>query len=189
MNRHPPISCEPRWHDGALIRRHLPESLRDWLLDDSSLTRRLQQACSGRFHVELISLGWERPLLDEAQAMRVPPWQRALVRQVRLWCDEQPWVFARTVIPMSSLRGAQRRLAHLGSRPLGAFLFADPALQRSPMQVARICPGSRLLTAAAPSPDAIWGRRSVFRLQGHPLLVSEFFLPALPPFQQRNSHE
>lgn len=189
MNRYPPISCEPRWYDGAQQQRHLPAELRDWLLDDSSLTRRLQQACSGHFHVELISLGWGRPMLNEAQAMGVRPWQRALIRQVRLCCDNQPWVFARTVIPMSSLRGAQRRLAYLGNRPLGAFLFADPALERSPLQVAHVCADSRLLAACTPVQDAVWGRRSVFRLRGHPLLVSEFFLPELPATQPRTVHE
>lgn len=185
----PSTSCEPRWHQGALLQRQMPGSLRDWLLDESSLTRRLQQSCAGNFHVELISLGWQRPLLDEAQTLGVRPWQRALIRQVRLWCDDQPWVFARTVIPMSSLRGKQRRLAHLGTRPLGAYLFADPALQRSPIQVARVDSGSRLLSACPLSQATLWGRRSVFKLHNHPLLVSEFFLPALPPFQQRSSHE
>lgn len=185
----PSTSCEPRWRQGAHLQRQMPGSLRDWLLDESSLTRRLQQSCAGNFHVELISLGWQRPLLDEAQTLGVRPWQRALIRQVRLWCDDQPWVFARTVIPMSSLRGRQRRLVHLGTRPLGAYLFADPALQRSPIQVARVDSGSRLLAACPLSQATLWGRRSVFKLHNHPLLVSEFFLPALPPFQPRSSHE
>ncbi len=189
MKPNPTHTSEPHWHPGTQIKHRLPESLHDWLLDESSLTRRLQMACKGRFRVELISLGWERPLLDEAQVLGVKPWQRALIRQVRLWCEDQPWVFARTVIPVSSLRGRQRRLAHLGTRPLGAYLFADPALQRSAMQVARIEPHSRLLSSCTSLTGPVWGRRSVFRLQGKPLLVSEFFLPDLPPFQPGSHHE
>lgn len=189
MMHSPSPFSEPRWYDGALRQHHLPPELRDWLLDESSLTRRLQQACAGRFHVELISLGWGRPLRGEAQALGVRPWQRALIREVQLWCDGQPWVFARTVIPMSSLRGAQRRLAHLGNRPLGAYLFANPALQRSPLQVAQVAGNSRVLAACTTTVPQVWGRRSVFRLRNHPLLVSEFFLPALPPLHPRASHE
>ncbi len=180
---------ESRWYDTTLQRRHLPAPLRGWLLNDSSLTRRLQLACKGRFSVELISLGWARPRLDESQALGTSPRQRALIRQVRLWCDEQPWVFARTVIPVRSLRGAQRRLAHLGNRPLGAYLFAHPALQRSPLQVTQINSTSRLLADCAPLQPRVWGRRSLFRLQGHPLLVSEFFLPTLPAYELRFFHE
>jgi len=189
MNRHFSISDRPRWRIGNTLRRHMSDSLRDWLLDESSLTRRLQSACSGRFHVELISLGWQRPFLNEAQALGVSPRQRALIRQVMLCCDDRPWVFARTVIPVRTLRRAQRRLVHLGARPLGEFLFSHPALQRSPIQVARIAATSRLLASCAIADEAAWGRRSVFRLGGHPLLVSEFFLPAMPSFQQRYSHE
>ncbi|HEY0720351.1 MAG TPA: chorismate lyase [Gammaproteobacteria bacterium] len=189
MDLHPTRSCEPRWYDSARQRHHLPATLRDWLLDESSLTRRLQERCQGHFSVELISLGWGRPRLDESRALGTAPSQRALIRQVRLWCADKPWVFARTVIPIASLRGAQRRLAHLGNRPLGAYLFAHPALQRSALQIARISRHSRLLAACAPLPHDAWGRRSLFRLQGHPLLVSEFFLPDLPPFASRFSHE
>jgi len=189
MTDHPAFPCEPRWHDGAQQRRHLPERLRDWLLDGSSLTRRLQMACAGQFRVELLSLGWERPMRNEAQLLGVPLQQRALIRLVRLCCGTQPWVFARTVIPLSSLRGEQRRLAHLGTRPLGAFLFADPSLRRSPLQVARLCSGDRLLAGQGAATGEVWGRRSLFHLRDHPLLVSEFFLPGLPSFGAVSNHE
>ena len=123
-------------------------------------------------------------MLSEARALKVRNSQLAMVRQVRLYCDDEPWVFARTIIPLSTLRGRQRRLAHLGSKPLGAVLFADPHMQRSPLEIVRISPGQRLFHRALGSSsthcDAIWGRRSVFYLDQRPLLVSEIFLPDLP---------
>jgi chorismate--pyruvate lyase len=178
---------EPVWQPGERLRRHALNALeRDWLLDDSSLTRRLQQACAGRFHVEVISQRLERPMLSEARALGRPPREIALVRQVRLHCAAQAWVFARTVVPLPSLEGGLKRLTLLGCRPLGAVLFADPKMRRQPLEIARITPRHRLhRMAAASEPDArLWGRRSVFTLQGNPLLVSEFFLPTL----LRNQH-
>ncbi|HEY0634284.1 MAG TPA: chorismate lyase [Gammaproteobacteria bacterium] len=189
MDHHPLHPGAPHWHPAARQRRQLPAELRDWLLDTASLTRRLQERCQGHVSVELITLGWGRPRYDEAQALGVAPRQRALIRQVRLCCDAKPWVFARTVIPLRALRGAQRRLTHLGARPLGAYLCADPSLQRSALQLLCLPGNHPLLAAAAEQKAPVWGRRSVFRLQGHPLLVSEFFLPELPPFQSRVSHE
>lgn len=157
--------------------------LRDWLLDTGSLTRRVRGACAGRFQVRVESQRWERPRLDEYLALGLRIGRLAWVREVHLLCDDRPWVFARTVIPPRTLRGSRRRLANLGNRPLGALLFADPHMQRGPVEVARVARGSALFAAAtqgAPgSPSALWGRRSVFRLGGRPLLVSEFFLPAL----------
>lgn len=177
-------AIEPVWRAGyRLNRAQLPEQWRDWLLDRSSLTLRLQHACSGRFRVEVISQRMEPPMLSEARALGRPPHELALVRQVRLLCDDEPWVFARTVVPLPSLRRGLRQLALLGSRPLGAVLFADPTMRRSEVEVARIKQGKRLFRRAmAGSSEAageVWGRRSVFTLRGQPLLVSEFFLPPL----------
>jgi chorismate--pyruvate lyase len=109
----------------------------------------------------------------------------ALVRQVALLCADTPWVFARTVIPRLTLRGAQRRLARLGARPLGALLFADPTLRRGCVELARLEWGQPLFREAAqffgPPPRHLWARRSLFYTRENPLLVSEIFLPPLWP--------
>lgn len=176
---------EPVWQPYyRLLNHQLPATLRPWLLDKDSLTQRLTSACDGQFRVEVLSQGWERPMLSEARALKVPANHLALVRQVRLYCDETPWVFARTIIPFKTLSGRQRRLAHLGSRPLGAVLFADPQMQRSPLEIVQIRGKQRLFHRALGTNhkdcDEIWGRRSVFYLDQKPLLVSEIFLPGLP---------
>jgi chorismate--pyruvate lyase len=175
---------EPVWRNSYRLNRgQLPEQWRDWLLDRSSLTLRLQRACAGSFRVEVVSQRMEPPLLSEARALHRPPHELALVRQVRLRCGGQPWVFARTVLPLPSLRGGLRQLALLGNRPLGAVLFADPTMHRSTIEVTRLGRGKRLFALALAGADSeaneIWGRRSVFTLRGQPLLVSEFFLPPL----------
>ena len=87
-------------------------------------------------------------------------------------------MYARSVIPISTLRGPQRRLASLGNKPLGAYLFRNPSLKRGPLEVATIT----LFNNTAPSLDItgpIYGRRSKFFLQQKPLLVAEIFMPAL----------
>jgi chorismate--pyruvate lyase len=108
----------------------------------------------------------------------------ALIRQVQLLCGGKPWIYARTVIPVNSLRGRLKRLAHLGTRPLGGVLFADPGMRRGVVELASIRPGQALYTAATARlrtrPAAIWGRRSVFTITRRPLLVSEVFLPDFP---------
>ncbi|VAX14279.1 Chorismate--pyruvate lyase [hydrothermal vent metagenome] len=155
----------------------------DWLFDRGSLTRRLQMACPQDFRVELVEQGWQRPMLNEAMRLGVSPDRLALVRQVYLFCHARPVVYARTVIPLSTLSGAERHLACLGTRPLGAVLFASPNMSRDEVEVACIRPAQRIFTPAtqmlASEPDAIWGRRSVFYLSHKPLLVSEVFLPAI----------
>ena len=177
-------ALEPAWQSSLRLRRGaLPPEWRSWLLDHASLTRRLQQQCGDSFRVKLLSLRLERPMLSEARALGRPHQEIALVRQVHLLCGDTPWVFARTVIPLPSFMGGLRRLTQLGNHSLGAVLFADPRLERSPIEVARIEPRQRLYRRsrgmAIPDGNPVWGRRSVFCLQGNSLLVSEFFLPEL----------
>lgn len=161
------------------LRSAASPALWDWLLDTGSLTHRLRQRCRC-FRVAVRRQCWERPAADERRVLEMRAAERALIREVHLLCGDTPWVFARTVMPVSSLRGRRRRLMHLGDKPLGAALFADPHLCRGALEVARLRRGESLYEQAG-SRDAaeIWGRRSVFRLQGRPLLVTEIFLPAL----------
>ncbi|HWQ94840.1 MAG TPA: chorismate lyase, partial [Gammaproteobacteria bacterium] len=149
------------------------------MLDPGSLTRRLQQVCS-RFRVQVYRQGWARPMLDEAHALGLRAGERAWVREVHLFCDEQPCVFARTIIPRTTLQGKYRRLTRLGNRSLGAVLFADKTLRRSDLDIAVIGERQALFTPAtvlsSVKPAKIWGRRSLFHLSNRPLLLSEIFL-------------
>jgi len=177
---------EPCWQAWSPVACHGASSeLLDWLLDSASLTRRLQQTCQGQFRVEPIEQHWQRPMLNEAQALGTVPHQRCFVREVRLLCDDQPWVFARTVIPVRTLTGPRRRLSRLGKKPLGAVLFADRSMVRSSIEVAQLSSEQPLFARATAGlsqpPTSIWGRRSTFFLNHHPLLVSEIFLPAICP--------
>ena len=173
-----------RWavHD-RWLRSQVPESARGWLLDAGSLTDRLRESCKGCFSVRVLDEGWQRPRLDEARVLGMRQAAVGWVREVQLLCGGEPQVFARTIVPRKTLSGARRQLAHLGDRPLGAYLFADPSLQRSAVELACICPGQAMFAEATEGlqrrPLFIWGRRSVFRIGGKPLLVTEVFLPAV----------
>jgi chorismate--pyruvate lyase len=174
-----------RWYPHrSWLRSGIPAELTVWLLDPASLTQRLLQLCPDAFRVRLLSQQWSRPRPDEAQVLGMRYDGQAIIRQVQLLCNDSPWVYARTVIPASSMRGKLQRLAHLGTRPLGAMLFADPGMQRGIVELARITHDQRLyvdaLQRSHKRADEIWGRRSVFRIAGKPLLVSEIFLPGFP---------
>ncbi|NOZ55090.1 MAG: chorismate lyase [Gammaproteobacteria bacterium] len=159
----------------------LPSSISTWLFDNSSLTKRLQEHCTHCFEVKVLQQTWAKPMLNEAQRLKMRKSSYAFVRQVQLLCDNTPVIFARTVIPPHTLRGKQRRLARLGKKPLGAVLFADKSMRRTEMEIAHIEPGQQLYRLATRhlslAVQVLWARRSVFYLDKHPLLVCEIFLP------------
>lgn len=174
------FSREPRWRlRSQLWRYSVPPILRDWLLDSSSLTQRLRAHCGGKFSVRVLDQGYRAPSAEERRTLGLRPGSWALIRQVYLSCDGTPWVFARTVVPVKSLKGRGRALARLGARPLGELLFADPHLSRGEPAVAALegyMPLHATATGGVPEAGAIWGRRSCFVLERKRLLVSEFFL-------------
>jgi chorismate--pyruvate lyase len=154
--------------------------LRSLLLDPGSLTRRLKALSKVQFKVAVASERWDAMTGAEARRLGMRPGQRAWIREVTLHCDGHAVVYARSIIPASTYRACYARLGRLGTRPLGELLFRDRASRRADMTVFRLRPGSALYERArrfggVPAP-AYWGRQSVFRFRGRPLLVSEIFL-------------
>jgi len=177
MNAH---SLQQRWYRRRqLFSRGVPANIQTWLFDPASLTARLKQKCVAGFRVEVLSQTVAKPRLDELRVLGMKTGSYAIVRQVRLCCGHACWVYARTVIPFSTLKGKQRLYANLGVRPLGAMLFADRTMQRDEVMVTTLGTSQLPEGLGLQAQDAIWGRRSVFRVGGKPLLVSEYFLPAL----------
>ena len=170
------------WRSHERWRSNIPVTRRTWLLDAGSLTARLRTICGAKFAVRVLSQYWGKPLRSEQRDLGCErgPW--SFIREVYLQCDRKPIVFARTVVPATTLNKGQRRLLRLGTKPLGELLFRDRQMERDGIEVTYLMPGDVLFHRAlgpAGGASGLWGRRCVFRLNGQPLLVNEIFLPNL----------
>ena len=146
----------------------MPANARDWLFDSGSLTARLKTLSEGKFAVEVVDESWLvfPELRFRSRFGPVAQEHRFWSRRVVLLGNGVPWVFANTLIPTHSLGGDLEQIIRLGTRPLGEYLFSQPELSRSEIEVKEIAEQS-------------WGRRSWFFLNAKPVLVAEYFLPAL----------
>ena len=142
---------------------------RNWLLDTGSLTQNLKNLAPGRFSLQLINRSFFSPSISECRALDMPPRSQAYIREVALCIDEQPQIFARSIIPQSTLTGNERQLLTLNRKPLGEFLFTHNNMRRGPIEIKQ----------AKLNGQMVWARRSVFYVNQKPLLVCEFFLPSL----------
>ena len=172
-----------------------------WLIHTGSLTARLQQRYS-QFAVQPVRMKYAKAITDEAALLHLPAYKTALIREVLLIGNNQPVVFAHSVLPRASLRGAWKGLGRLGNKPLGATLFANPKVKRTPleykklprqhpisMRVSRMNNQLQLVYSAGTTlavaehlqtpPKALWARRSIFSLNCARILVTEVFLPQL----------
>lgn len=149
--------------------RNVPAPLvRKWLTDTGSLTKLLVTLSNNHFQVQLVSEDWVIP--TSATLIQhfgpIAPMHRFWSRKVLLLGKGEPWVAAHTLIPEHSFCSPLQQVMELNTKPLGEFLFSHPELVRGEMDFATIATQG-------------WARRSLFFLYQKPIMVAEFFLPAL----------
>jgi len=150
-------------------------------LEQGSLTKRLQ-ASAKHFAVRPVMQGRFKPAHDEAYLLGLVPHQQHLLREVILMNAKTPVVFAHSVLPEKSLHGDWQALRGLGNKPLGAALFANPCIVRTPLQFKKLGEQHWLYRQVAKHlphlPAMLWARRSIFKInKARAIMVTEVFLP------------
>ncbi len=159
-------------------------ALAAWLGLSGSLTRRLRRLCGADFALEVVAEGHEPASLEDRALLgtREPS---LFVRRVRLCAGPQCLIDACTLVPAITLR-RHPRLGALGASPLGEALADREDVRRTGFQFARVGDGEPGIVGPWPEMDDVegdrWGRRSLFMIDDDPLLVYEFFRPALADF-------
>ena len=143
-----------------------------WLYAPGSLTKQLRRVCAGELHVDVQAQGWVRAEVREARALGVCLGVRLWRREVVLRCDALPYVHALSFVGRAGVR--RLGLRRLGQRPVGEVLFRRGSQCEARGVVRRF---------TVHSTDSAWQRWSVFKAQGHRVLVQEDFLSTLPPLR------
>jgi len=163
------FSVKNKHHD--LLNSALP-AVRPWLLSQGSLTQQLRHHADGQFRVLPLHESLQHPKADEIKLLRIQRSQRVWVREVLLYGnDKEPWVHARSVMPLRTLRGSGRRLKLLKNRSLGSVLFERGGVQLVPKYQQRKSRELAKLTEG-------WTRRTTYVWHNKYVLVQETFLPA-----------
>lgn len=169
----------------------LASRYRTWLTERGSLTARLQQNYPN-FFVKPVSVSYAKPSAEETSLLHVPGNATAQIREVFLYGNGKPIVFAHSVLPRNSLQGEWRDLGRLGNKPLGATLFANPKVKRTPLTYKKLSAQHVLYQTATngmkAKPAYLWARRSVFSLNCASIMVIEVFLPDLLSNQTLNEY-
>ncbi len=176
-------NVEPLWASiDNFYDKELLKKVGGWLLDEASLTSRLINFYDQVFSVKPLSQSWDFPLESEAVLLNYSNSEKALIRKVVLCLDQEPVVFARSVIPKIAIKGSLSHLKDLGDKSLGAVLFDTPGILRSSFEIALIPGESAYLPQEFFQTRSIWGRRSCFSLFSEKIIVSEVFLNSFEPW-------
>ena len=162
-----------------------PRKWQTWLSDTGSLTQKIEKAIGQKLQVQVLR-DCQQSLNDDESRYFHFRIRRCRVREVLLCANNTPLVMAHSVIPTLSSSGSNHSILRLGTRPLGAVLFSKTRMHskaRPHRDIARIdqhCPLWKTFKKLGVSLQTpLWARRTLYRLKGHPILVSEVFLPAL----------
>src|SRR5690554_6815881 len=101
------IIMVPNWQEPTQVDN---SKLSGWLLDAGSLTAKLK-GMSQHFHVELLFQREQACQPHEMDFLGISATSPTLVREVLLHCNNIPWVYARSVIPLPALSAADQTLA------------------------------------------------------------------------------
>lgn len=122
----------------------------------------------------------------ERQQLNIEPRVYSHIREITMGTPSELWMFARTVIPLETLRGSAKRLAKIDKKPIGKILFGRNGAIRKTLQVERIDAEEANLDRFNLAQFNIdkcfrfWQRRSIFQLETGPLMICETFLPSCP---------
>lgn len=138
------------------------------LTHQGSLTALLESIAHQALSVEVLSQKCrpltfaEKKQLGLAVSRPMLAWER----QVLLFGDDKDaWVQANSIFPLTTLTGQGKRFKHLKTTPIGYLLFKKQDTQTE--QRTLFYDGQ------------FFGRNTVYKYQGSPLLIQEIFLHAL----------
>ncbi len=172
---------EPHWREiNCLPFEKLPQHIQPYFCESGSTTQRVLHDKGYSFTVPYLLEYWTSLSGYERYYLGDNTFQIAWVREVFLYIDQHPFMFARSIFPLGCMQQKGTILMQLGDQSLGSLLFADPHLQRSAFQWAQLQANHRLYQVIQnnlPTFDQVlWARSSTLLWCGHHIMLTEVFL-------------
>ena len=140
------------------------QNIIEWLNEEGSITAKI--ASDFIFKLEILSDDIGIAEDDEYLALDIAS-QEVRIREVILYGNLVPLVYARSVIPVLTASKGYPGLGTIGSKPLGDLLFQSELFIKTRREFAQFQTSSE---------KVIWGRRTHYLVRGYPLSVMEVFL-------------
>ena len=154
-----------KWLNSSELKNALKvQNILDWLNEDGSITARISS--NFKFKLEILSDDIGVAEDEEYLALNIIS-EEVRIREVILYGDKKPLVFARSIIPNLTSSKGYPGLGTIGTKPLGDLLFQSDLFIKMHREFAQF---------QTPSKEVVWGRRTHYLVRGYPLSVMEVFL-------------
>ena len=153
------------WLSDSQLKTHLKkQNILEWLNEEGSITAKISS--ESKFKLEILSDDLGIAEDEEYLALDIAS-EEVRIREVVLYGDLVPLVYARSIIPSLTSSKGYPGLGTIGSKPLGDLLFQSELFIKTRREFAQF---------ETSSEEVIWGRRTHYLVRGYPLSVMEVFL-------------
>ena len=134
-----------------------------WLNEPGSITSRIKSFSN--FRLKLLRDGpGEVDFIEDD--LIVANYEENNTREVILYSDEKPLIYAKSIIPLATIRLGLGVLGNLKENPLGDILFSNPEIKKKYMLFAKFQSNEKIF----------YGRKGIYTVKGFPFSVCEIFL-------------
>lgn len=152
------------WNTYEAIEHELTNAeIKSWLLEQGPITKRIKSIAE--FRLELIQDELSDATDDEILFLKIDS-EEIRIREVILYGNENPMVFARTIIPNTTIEKGLKELGKIGNKPLGDILFEKDIFSKEDIVFATFKDEESLF----------WGRKIKYTVKDQPFSVMEVFL-------------
>lgn len=149
-------------------------SMHSWLTKPYVLGNALEKG-HGSIQVQVLSESFETPFDHEKAFLDKNEEGSFFVREVYLKNQEKVLTYGRVVIPFVTYKNNESKIVELKDKSFGKhILYSHPNCTRGEFEYA--------CTQYQNHP--LWGRRSLFRLNDDPLIVTEFYMTDLGSYPE-----
>ena len=141
----------------------LNNEIRSWLLEKGPITKRIKK--NGTFKLHLIQDKLSFVKQEDKDFIDCKS-NEIKLREVILFCENEPIVFAQTIIPFETISNGFKKLGNLGNKPLGDILFEKNIFTKDKVVYALFKNESGIY----------WGRKAKYLVKGFKFSVMEVFL-------------
>ena len=139
------------------------EIIKSWLLEEGPITKRIES--NEKFELKLLrdDLGnvnkLDRSFLGHLNG-------DMKIREVILYGNQNPRVYAQSIIPVETINQGLSKLGKLGTKPLGDILFEKNIFKKENTVFAKF----------KDKKNIFWGRKTKYNVKNKPFSVMEVFL-------------
>ena len=159
------LTINNKWLNAAELKIFLKdEKTLEWLNEEGSITKKISSKAEFKLEILHDDIGTAEE--EEYTALKITP-EDVRIREVMLFGNSSPLVYARSIIPNLTSSKGYPGLGSIGTKPLGDLLFQSKLFVKTKREFAQF----KMLDG-----KIVWGRRTNYLVRNYPLSVMEVFL-------------